>query len=1124
MKKHREFHRDLRLRKKIMRVMKLTTLFILTLLMSVHAASYSQATKLNLSLKNESLVEALKQIEDQSDFYFYYNNDDVLGISNVSVDAKSKNIDEVLTQLLQDTGLDYKMIDRYIVIKRKEASDHSVFVNQQKPVNGKVTDSAGLPLPGVTVVVKGTTTGTITDGEGNYNLNNVPADGLLVFSFVGMRIQEIPVVRQNTINVTMAEETVGIEEVVAVGYGTQKKVNLTGSVAAIEATELANKPVATTSQAIAGLVPGLSVVQSSGRPGTSATVKIRGTGTFSSAGNNPLVLIDGMAGSIDDVSPDDVESISFLKDAASASIYGNRAANGVILIQTKKGKEGKFRVSYNNSLGWQKPTELPEFLSSWEYATYYNEAMENMGNAAAYTNEQIQKFKDGSDPDNYPDVNHLEWLLNSGSGFQQRHNISIQGGTERITQNFSIGYWKQDGMTAKTSNERYNVLWNTKSNLLESLTLDTHLNAYTNLYKAPNGEPQSIDGMIGYAVREGPIYAGQKSDGSFGYQDSYSPEAWLASESFVKNNEVNITGTMQLTWATPVKGLSVSGKTGITYNTDYNKSYRAKTYFDASKTVGPATLSVVSGNNTYKTFEGLVKYEKQLDSHTFNLLAGSSFEEYKENYLTGYRNTFPNNYLYELASGAASSMSNDGYSNEWSLLSYFGRLNYSYLDRYLLEVNARYDGSSRFASSERWGFFPSVSAGWRVSQENFWQNSGLNSVIDNFKVRGSWGVLGNQNIGTYPYQQTYSLGQNAVWGSPGTMVSGARITSFNNPEITWETTRILDLGIDFSLWSGKINGGVDYFDKYTDDILSSVQVTRIMGRSVGQSNIGAVSNKGIEINLEYNAKIGKDIKISLAPNFTYIKNAVEELADGALTDINNNRIVGEPLGIIYGYKTNGLFVDQDEINAAPDQLIGKSGLKPGYVRYEDISGPNGVPDGIVNSTYDRTVIGSTTPKFYYGLNINASYKGFDFSALLQGLGGYDRLIGSYMAYAFYNGGQIQQWQADNRWTVDNPDKWAKYPRLETLNMNNTNLQVSDYWLRDASFLRIKNVQIGYTFTKSLVSRLGLQQLRVFFSGQNLYNFTSFYKGWDPENEISTGDAPSYYPINSIYSFGINAKF
>lgn len=1116
--------------KKLLLVMKLTAFLIIFFTVQVTATVYSQSKKLTIDVQGSSIKEVLQQIEAQSEYRFIYENEKVNLDEKVSIRVKDEVVENILKMLFEKDGVNYSITENNLILinpsgqQIRNLGKESNGSQQQKSVSGKVTDSTGAGLPGVSVVVKGTTTGVITDMDGKYSLAKVPDNATLVFSFVGMKSQEIPVAGKSLINTVLIEDAIGIEEVVAVGYGTQKKVNLTGSVSSVGVTELADKPVATTSQALAGLIPGLSVVQSSGRPGTSATVSLRGTGTFSSAGISPLVLIDGMSGNIDDVDPNDVQSISFLKDAASSSIYGNRAANGVILIETKKGSEGKISINYNNSFGWQNPTELPDFLPSWEYATYYNEAMTNMGKAAAYSDAQIEKYKDGSDSDNYPNVNHMKWLLNSGSGFQQRHSLGLQGGTGALTYNLSVGYWGQEGMTAKTSNDRYNILWNMKSKITKSLTLTTSLNAYTNTYNAPNGDPASIDGMIGYTVREAPIYAGKKSDGSFGYQDNYSPEAWLASTSFVKNVGVNAIGSTQLQWETPVKGLSLIGKAGVTYNNNYNKTYRAATYFDANKTVGPAYLSVGADNSTYKTFEGYAKYDKQINSHSLNFLVGTSREMYAYKNLYGYRNTFPNNYLYELVSGASSTSSNDGGLSEWALISFFGRANYSFKDRYLFEANIRYDGSSRFATNKRWGIFPSFSAGWRVSEEEFWKTLNLSSVVNNLKIRGSWGILGNQNIGTYPYQQTYSLGQNAVIGNPGALLSGARINTFNNADITWETTSVTDIGLDFSLLDGRISGVVDYFNKYTYNILSSVQVSRIMGRSVGQSNVGAVSNKGIELNLTYNGKIGSNFKYSINPNFTYIKNAVEKLADGALTDINNGRIVGQPLGIIYGYKTNGLFVDQAEIDAAPTQLVSKSSLKPGYVRYEDISGPDGIPDGVVNATYDRSVIGCTTPKYYYGINLTASYKGFDFSALLQGLGGYDRLIGSYMAYAFYNGGQIQQWQVDNRWTVDNPNKWAKYPRLETLNMNNTNLQTSTYWLRDASFMRVKNVQIGYTFPKQVVRQLGLQNVRVFFSGQNLFNFTSFYKGWDPENQISTGDSPSFYPINSVLSFGCNVKF
>ena len=647
---------------------------------------------------------------------------------------------------------------RFIMILLVCHLSNATWAQVQSNVKGLVTDSSGEPLIGVSILVKSTNNGTVSDLDGKFTVTAKTGD-ILHISYVGYISQEIKAEENKQLRIIMEEDTKKLEEVVIVGYGTQKKVNLTGSVSSISAEDLASKPVMSTAQALAGLAPGLSVLQTSGRPGTGATVKIRGTGTFSNAGTDPLVLIDGLSGNIDDIDPNDIQSISFLKDAASASIYGNRAANGVILVETKKGVQGKTTITYSNSFGWQRPTELPDFLPSWEYAEYYNMAMRNMDKQDAYLPEEIQKFKDGSDPDNYPNVNHLKWLLESGSGFQHQHNVSIQGGNATTNYNLSIGYRNQEGMTANTSNERMTALFTMKSEIAKGLTLNLNINAYNNKYNAPNGEPQSIDGMIGYAVRQGPIYAGQKSDGSFGYQDNYSPEAWLASESFVQNINRNISASGQLKWDTPVEGLSFIGKAGVNYWTKYDKAYRADTYFDESKTVGPASLNVWTANNTYTTFEALATYEKRIKDHSFKLLAGTSVEQSANRGLEGYRNTFPNNYLYELGSGDKATATNNSSLEEYALLSFFGRINYSLKDRYLLEANLRYDGSSRFADGHRWGIFPSVSAGWRISEEDFWKNSSVSNIFDNLKVRASYGVLGNQNIGVYPYQQTYSLGR-----------------------------------------------------------------------------------------------------------------------------------------------------------------------------------------------------------------------------------------------------------------------------------------------------------------------------------------------------------------------------
>ncbi len=826
--------------------------------------------------------------------------------------------------------------------------------------------------------------------------------------------------------------------------------------------------------------------------------------------------MDGLAASIDDVEPDNVQSISFLKDAASASIYGNRAANGVILIETKKGSSGKTRVTYSNSFGWQVPTELPDFLPSWEYATYYNESRRNIGQGDFYTQEDIQKFRDGSDPDNYPNVNHMKWLLESGSGFQQRHTLGAQGGNETMSYNVSAGYWLQKGMTAKTSNERYSAVVNLMAKLFPKLTLSLNNNVYVNHYRAPRGTPGDIDGMIGFSVRHPPTMADKRSDGTYGYQENYGPMAWLATNSHTLNRNFNLNSNAQLAWETPVTGLSLLGRLGVRYRTNYNKDYMAIAYFDDNKSVGPNSLNVNSGQNTFTSLEALATYNRDFGKHSVSALAGTSREMYSGMSINGYRRDFPNDSLYELDAGTQSTQTNGGSSSAWALISFFGRVNYAFNDRYLFEANIRYDGSSRFPAHNRWGLFPSFSAGWRVSEESFWKDGRISDVIDYFKIRASWGVLGNQDIGTYPYQNVFSLGQNYPMGNPLGLQNGARVNTINNPDITWETTAITDFGVDMSLFRGKVDIVFDYFYKYTNNILSSVQASNILGKSVGQSNVGAVSNRGIELAVTYNSRIGNDFRFSIAPNFTYIKNSVEKLADGAMQEINNGRFVGHPLGIIYGYRSDGLFVDQAEIDASATQLTTP---KPGYVKLLDQSG-----DNRISANDDRVILGSTTPKYYYGLNLNFSWKGFDVSALLQGLGGHQRFISTYMAFAFYNGGQIQRWQANDHWSVDNPKKWAAYPRIEPVNGGHSHMNLSDYWIRNASFLRVKNVTIGYTIPRRVLDKVGIERLRVYVSGQNLHSFNSFYKGWDPENVIGTGDWPSFYPINAIYSFGFNLSF
>lgn len=982
-------------------------------------------------------------------------------------------------------------------------------------IKGKITSTDGGALANASVIEKNTSNGTLTLNDGTFSIKLKSDVAVLVVSAVGYADKEIAITNESYYAVTMEATNNNLNEVVVIGYGTKRKVDLTGSVSTISTKDIENRPITQASQALAGLTTGVTVSQGSGQPGNNdATITIRGIGSYG-AGGSPLILVDGLATSIDDVDPNNIASISVLKDAASASIYGSRAANGVILIQTKRGKSGKMEVSYSGYAGWQKATELADFVPSWEYATLRNEANKNAGGSATYTDEEIQKFKDQSDPNNYPNVPHYKNLLTSGSGFQSSHNVTFLGGNAMNRYLFSASYLTQDGIVTQNGYKRYNFMLNDDSKLTDNLSLKVSLNGYTAKQHSPRQYDGGMNSMINFAVREGPVYAGEKSDGTYGYQDNYSPEAWLASGSFYQGSNKYFLGGAELIWK-PLSGFSLSGKVGYNFWSYFNKDYAADFQFDPSKYVGPNNLSVTLGQGEQLTLQSIATYNKVIGAHSFELLGGISEERYSDRYISAFRKDFPTALLYELNAGGATGMTNGGSASEWSIRSFFARLNYSFKDKYLFEANIRADGTSRFPSDGRWGYFPSFSVGWRISEESFIKDN--IGWIDNLKLRGSWGELGNQNVGTYPYQNIVSLGQNYSLG--GTLVSGAATTRLSNADITWESTTTKDLGLDLDILNGRLGLVVDMFDKHTTGVLYTVATSSVLGLGTSPVNVGSVKNTGFEAALTYRQSFG-DLQIGFSPNFSYTKNRITSLANGLKEDVGSGLFVGQPIGIIYGYVGDGLFTDANDIANYAKQPYS---AEPGFQRYKDISGPDGVPDGKVDATYDRTIIGNTVPKYSYGLTFNASYKGFDLYVLAQGLGGYEKQIGSYAAFAFYNGGQIQQWQADNRWTVENPNPNAEYPKLTSLNMGSGSILTSTYWNRDASFLRIKSLQIGYTLPTSFVQKAKFSKVRIYFSGQNLFSWNHFYQGWDPEMGMSTGDNSQFYPLTCVYTFGINASF
>lgn len=1101
----------------------LAAVFTCTLMANTTSGQSILDKPVTITVENQEISKVIAIMQKQTGIRFIYSSNALQTNRKISCTVRGEKVGQFMEKVLKPQGINYKVIGDQIMLYyhvviniSPDEKDQGKQAAAFPPFTGKVTDDKGEPLAGVTVQVKGGTKTTTTAADGTFTIDVADHAAVLVFSYTGMESREVPIAGLSMVNVQLKQANTTLSDIVVVGYGTQRKVNLTGSVSSISPADIENRPLTQTSQALAGLASGVTVSQGSGRPGNDgASISIRGMGTFSNAGNSPLILVDGLATTINDVDFNNIKSISVLKDAASASIYGTRAANGVILIETKRGQKGKLQVSYNNYIGWQKVTELPDFVESGEYAELRNEANANMGQGRTYSDEDINKFRTGSDPDVFPNVPHLKNLLNSGSGFQTNHNISFTGGDGKNAYLFSLGYLHQDGIVAKNDYKKYNFLLNFDSKLKDNLTLKVNLSGNT----ATTNEPRQYDGemmsMIAFAVREGPIYAGRKSDGTYGYQDNYSPEAWLDSKSFVKRKSKYFLGGAELAWEI-MPGLTVSGKAGYNY-TNYTKdSYAASFVFDPFKTVGPSNLTVNSGENGLLTLQSLVQYTKKIQQHHFNILAGFSQEEYREDSTIAYRDKFPNNSLFELNAGSSANMQASGSGSEWALRSFFGRINYSFNDKYLFEANARYDGTSRFPANGRWGLFPSFSAGWRISEEAFIKDN--LSWINNLKLRASWGELGNQNIGNYPYQNILSLGQNYTFG--GSLTSGARLTTLANPDITWETTRISDVGVDMDILNGKLGLVIDYFNKVTSGILYKISVSQVLGLGTSEVNAGEVKNSGFEILLKYKTSIGK-LNIGIIPNFSYVQNKVSKLGNNLNKDIGKNLFVGQQLNAIYGYEADGLFVSADDIAKYPTQPYS---AQPGFVRYKDINGPNGVPDGKVDATYDRTVIGSTFPKYSYGATITADYNGFDFYLLLHGLAGFEKQMGSYQAFAFYNGGQIQQWQADNRWTEANPNPNAKYIKLTSLNMGSGTIQTSTFWNRNASFIRVKNLQLGYSFSNKLIQKIKLNRLRVFFSGQNLFSLNHFYKGWDPEMGQSTGDNTPFYPITSVYTFGINARF
>lgn len=1102
----------------LFRKMKLILLFVAISFFQLSAVeSYAQNAKINLSLSDVTLEEAIKTIEANTQFVFFFSNSAVDMTKHVDLNVKNGNIKEVLNQIL--SSYKYRIEDNKIVLLGEVQQDGKIW--------GVVSDAFG-PIAGANVVVKGTTNGTITDMDGRFSLD-APKGAKLQIFYIGYITKELTVDTKTDYVIELVEDSQALEEVVVVGYGTEKKVNVIGSIAQIGSEKLENRSTPQLSNVLTGQMAGVTVIQRSGRPGNSGgEIRVRGVGSFGGESNksDALVLIDGIPGKLNDVSSEDVESISVLKDASTAAIYGSRAANGVILVTTKTGKEGKVSVGYNGYVGFNTPTALPEFVDTWQYATLYNEAV----GREAYTQEEIQKFRDGSDPDHYANARYLDEVF-SRKGLQTGHDVTINGGNAENKYMVSFGYLKQNGIVEKNDYQRYNARVNLINEILPGLKLTSRLSGvYGNRKEpmAPGGDDaDNMLVLIQKALRFPGLTPTILSDGSFGAGRELhgTPAGWIKSDSFYENPEFSLNANVRLDY-NPIKDLQLSAIGAYTYTNGEERTYRSTMKLSGDRVLGPSELKHKMGKTIYKTFQATAEYNKTIGGHTFGILAGYSWEQEDYRYVQGSRDKFPGNDLPYLNAGSPDNQKSEGTGNAWAIQSGFGRLRYNFNERYLFESTVRYDGSSRFPQSKKFGFFPSVAAGWRLSEENFFKENESLGFISNLKLKVSWGRLGNQNIGNYPYQSVYELGQNYPFGD--TYTQGAAVTTAVDPTIKWEETETIDGGLEAVFWNGLLSVNASYFNRRTYDILykPSGSVSTILGQKISEMNTGELKNFGWEFEVGHRNKIG-DVSYNVNANLSIIKNKLTTLGVGNVEQLNgmvgngSDLFIGYPIQMYYGYVSDGVFLDENDIKSWYDQSKVTPNPQPGDIRYKDISGPDGVPDGKIDPNYDRVYLGSRIPKFTFGLNLGVEYKGLDLSVLLQGVAGVTGMLDGFAGWAFRGDGNIQKWQAEGRFDPANPTRYPAYPRLEDLSNSTTpNIVTSDFWTQDASYIRLKNIQLGYTFPKKMLQAAKISNLRVYVQAENPLCWNKYKPGWDPE--INTSG--NYYPILATYTFGVNFKF
>lgn len=1129
MKKKQDFQDIRRLgSKKLFLAMKLTTIFLFFTVLGMASNTYSQGNRFDLSVKDASIIQVLDEIERVTDYGFLFKTDQLDLSRHYTMDIKDVSIEKVLKEILNQKEYSYQFVDRNIIIMRKDLA--TATTQQQKTISGKVTDPSGSPLPGTTVVVKGSTIGTITDGDGNYILSNIQANQLLVFSFVGMKSQEVLIGTKEVINITLIEDAIGIDEVVAIGYGTVKKSDLTGSVSSLRKEAMNTGVNSTMTGLLQGKAAGVQITQASMEPGGGTTVQIRGAGSVN-AGSGPLYVIDGLPiengqvisangntipgvsvprSPLSSINPSDIESIEILKDASATAIYGARGANGVILVTTKKGSTGSLKVSYSGYTGIQSPINMIKVLNSEDYKRVLNEILDTPGSNVSET-ERVFDIQDGG----------TDWqneLLENA--VVQSHSLSFTGGTTGTKYFASLNYFDQDGVLKTSGYQRYDSRLNLEHRTDKMLFGVNFSTSYTHDNVVPVGFSTNEEGSSLYAARGfDPTLSIFDETGSYQTTSMLNLDNPLALL-YGKTSETDNYRTLGTLFGeyTLSKGWTAKLNLGFDSRNSRRDTYVSSLTKDGRANSGVATILTGTRNNYLGEFT--TTYNRDLgNKSSFSAMGGITYQKFINLNFSGTGKGFPvdesktNNM--GLADAALYIMDSSKSNNK--LLSYIGRANYNLFDQFLFTATLRVDGSSRFGTNNKYGYFPSGAFAWKMSDYDFIKNL---KVFNYLKFRASIGRTGNQDIGNFLSITTFNSGDVVLLNDQQYVTFVP--TRIANPDLKWETTEQINIGIDMGFVKNRISASIDYFEKNTFDMLFDLPIPSSTGFSSIMSNIGNIKNNGIEFTIDSRNLTGK-LKWNTSLNISTLKNRVTDM--GNISEIihtsagqSTSQIaiikVGETINSFYGYKTDGIWQTQEEITASGTL----DPVKPGDVKFVDQN-----DDHVVN-TNDRVVLGKSIPSVTMGLTNTFEFKNFQLNLFIDGASGVSMLNNS-MVETYYPVSHRRNRMAEpylNRWTPENPSN--KYPSFVNP-AGQGNKAVCDLTVEDASYIRLQSVQLSYMVP--IKNKKIFDHVNVYVGGQNLYTLTN-YSGQDPTTNSNGASSLKIdfnsYPVSRTLTLGVELGF